>query len=183
MSSRMGMFAPTDEIKPFTTLGLVVTGEEIYSNDSVYVFYFTPSHWDRPDDVDDHGLDIETFSMSKRPRALFELGPWMQNRSMRNFGDWLQVQFPAMKANMRDSDVRERDPYQFKREFVENVLRLCPWIWIIQDQVDTAWEDAQRITWDHWEEFMRIGRDDPVEPKLLHVFERVRAFRRGIFVE
>ncbi|KAI0425333.1 hypothetical protein F5Y09DRAFT_352341 [Xylaria sp. FL1042] len=180
MSGGMGLYMLTDDIKPFRTLGLVVTGETVYSNDSVYVFYYTPWHWDRPEDAPPHGFHIETLWTTLRPRALFELGPWMENNTMRNFADWLEMQFPSLRLGMPEH-LLQNEPYKCKQNFIIQCLSACPWVWITPDEVREAWNEAFLLSMTHWEIFMEIGFNEPIEPMLLYVFSKAAGFRRGIF--
>ncbi|RWA14996.1 hypothetical protein EKO27_g83 [Xylaria grammica] len=87
------LYVETNELKPYWTLGIVVTGAN-YDVDSFYAFVFSPDDDDddKPEDCApaEVGCRAEPLNESIRPRALFELCPWVNfPDSETNIQKWL----------------------------------------------------------------------------------------------
>ncbi|KAI1421719.1 hypothetical protein F5Y12DRAFT_718094 [Xylaria sp. FL1777] len=152
------------------TLGLAYIDENVHSNHSIFVTYYTPSDEDRPPGPFEHGIHIEVVTKSKRPRALFELKPWIDNNRVWGLGEWLDEQFPLMMVDYTDEEVG--NPSWAKRTFIERSLQFCPWAWVPPDDIRRAWDDVSIFIASKWEELMASGPDDPIEPQDIKLFRR-----------
>ncbi|KAI0909387.1 hypothetical protein F4824DRAFT_503759 [Ustulina deusta] len=160
------MWIPADE-----ALGIAVTGESIHAPESIFVYYYiTATDADPPAGAGEHGVNIEPLATSKRPRAMFELGPWLRNSRVLNLGDWLEERYPLMTADYTATQLS--DSNFIKQTFAEHVLTFCPFIWLAPELIRTAWEDIRRFAHWKWDELMAIGPDSPIQVSDIQMFRR-----------